>query len=117
MIWAQEQDGVTSDRPKQGMASDPDNVHASVVLCKAGGCDPCKQPPQKNCRHRVHLLSRACPPSPPPPPPLCVVHCHLYSLHSNNIKSGGVGGCRSRVRVVGVGGVEKGKVGGHELCD
>lgn len=78
---------------KARYASDSDNVHASLVLCGARR-DPCKQ----NCRRWLHLWSHAF--------PLCVVHCHPNSCIVILFKHD-----RSRVRVVGVGGVEKGKVG------
>lgn len=90
-IWAQEQDGVTSDRQKQGM-------HRIQTMCMHHCYFAGHGVTRVNriFAAGVHLRSHAF--------PLCVVHCHPNTCIVIIFKRD-----RTRVRVVGVGGVEKGK--------
>lgn len=94
MIWAQEQDGVTRDRQKQGM-------HRIQTMCMhqwyfAGhGVTRVNTIVATGFMYRATLFFQ-----------LCVVHCHPNSCIVIILKQD-----RSRVRVVGVGGVEKERLG------
>lgn len=110
---------------KARYASDPDNVHASVVLLQDNACDLCKQRTRtkKDCRHRVHLLSCAflntAAAVTSPHYVLCIVICTVcVVIILNRAKKGGEWGNGAVCVLWGWAGWRKRKrLGGHELCD
>lgn len=92
-IWAQEQDGVTSDRQKQGM-------HRIQTMCTHHWYFAGHGVTRVNTVVAAGFVYGAMP-----------FHYGLCIVIQNSCIVGLFKHDRSRVRVVGVGGVEKGKVG------